>query len=144
MQRPIFHHPLRPLRMLLSSGKPGHIAIHKHIFLRSSENFCYLATQINRAPDGLCFTSAVCQLSLLSERRRHCYGPKVLRLFNLQYREDLELLLWHQLLNVEQRFLVGDSSRFTKCVYSRLAPDYFYCSLQYMLVFALLKVMQTV
>lgn len=100
MQRPVFLHPLRPLHMLYSSVKPGHIGIHKHIFPSSSENVCYLATQINRIPDGLCFTSAVCQLHLLSERPRHCYGSRVLPLFNLPYREGLELLLWHQLLNV--------------------------------------------
>lgn len=135
----VFFIPLRPLRMLHSSVKPGHIGIHKHIFPRASENFCYLATQINRAPDGLCFTSAVCQLHLLSERQS--YGPRVLPLFSLLYREGLELLFWHQLLNVEQHFLLGDSGHFTKCVYPRLAPDYFYCCLQYMLMLALLKVM---
>lgn len=76
------------------------------------------------------------------QRQRHSVmGLRILHLFNLQYREGLELLLWHQLLNVEQHFLVGDSGRFTKCVYPRLAPDCFYCSLQYTLMLALLKVM---
>lgn len=86
-----FFIPLRPLCMLHSSVEPGDIGIHKHIIARSSENFCYLATQINCAPDGLCFTSAVAPA--VREAKTLCYGPRVLRLFNLQYREALELLL---------------------------------------------------
>lgn len=116
--------------------KPGHIGIHKHTFTRSSENVCYLATQINRAPDDLCFASAGCLLHLLSERQRRSFMGQG---FCLSSALEL-LLLRHQPFNVEQNFLVGDFGCFTQCVYPRLAPDYFYCSLQYMFMLALLKV----